>query len=489
MVSDPRRPDWSYLRPMVSTLSGPAAASLLGVITAVLLTLSLVGCAPEESVGDRPVTAPTNIDCPGQPVPTELTVTCHRIEVDGASLAVAVLHGPDPDRAPVLFLHGGPGGRAVADRDRWLAPRSELLANHDVVLVDQRGGGNSTPSLDCPEMEYRGPEDNAPEGLAEDRACRNRLVSAGFEPSTVTVGRIAADLVAVRRVLAIDRWHLYGVSYGTRIALELLRIDDAAIVSLALDSVVPPDADETADLPDGIVAALAKLEDRCTDDGSCPVGVLEPLRRTLDRLARDPTVVQIDARSLTFDDTAFLAASVRTLSRPDGPMALTEAIALADAGRLAEAVDRLAPVDASAGTSRSAGDTLSEGAWVAVTCGDQRPGMAFEPTDLDDPVHRAEHGRWSELRARCAAWKIPSSDPATRTPVRSAVPTLILAGELDPITPARWAETVARWLDDVEVVVSPRWTHAPSTWNPCATHLVTQFLDTGDRPTGGSANC
>ena len=474
---------------MASILSGSPAVSLLGVITATLLTLSLVGCAPEESATGRPVAAPANIGCPGEPVPTELTVTCHRIEVEGASLSVAVLHAPDPDGAPVLFLHGGPGGRAVADRDRWLAPRSKILANHDVVLVDQRGGGNSTPSLDCPEMEHRGPQDNAQEGLAGDRSCRNRLVSAGFEPSTVTVGRIAADLVAVRQALAIDRWHLHGVSFGTRIALELLRTDDAAIVSLALDSVVPPDADETADLPDGIVAALTKLEDRCTDDGFCPIGVLEPLRRTLDRLAHDPTVVQVDNRSLTFDDTAFLAASVRTLSRPDGPVALTEAIALADAGRLAEAVDRLAPVDASAGTSRSAGDALAEGAWVAVTCGDQRPGMSFEPTDLNDPIHRAEHGRWLDLRARCAAWKIPSSDPATRTPVRSAVPTLILAGELDPVTPARWAATVARWLDDVEVVVSPRWTHAPSTWNSCAAHLVTRFLDTGDRPTGGSTDC
>ena len=488
-MSDPLRPDWSYLRPMPSILSGSPAVSLLGVITATLLTLSLVGCAPEESATDRPVAAPANIGCPGEPVPTELTVTCHRIEVEGASLSVAVLHAPDPDGAPVLFLHGGPGGRAVADRDRWLAPRSKILANHDVVLVDQRGGGNSTPSLDCPEMEHRGPQDNAQEGLAGDRSCRNRLVSAGFEPSTVTVGRIAADLVAVRQALAIDRWHLHGVSFGTRIALELLRTDDAAIVSLALDSVVPPDADETADLPDGIVAALTKLEDRCTDDGFCPIGVLEPLRRTLDRLAHDPTVVQVDNRSFTFDDTAFLAASVRTLSRPDGPVALTEAIALADAGRLAEAVDRLAPVDASAGTSRSAGDALAEGAWVAVTCGDQRPGMSFEPTDLNDPIHRAEYGRWLDLRARCAAWKIPSSDPATRTPVRSAVPTLILAGELDPVTPARWAATVARWLDDVEVVVSPRWTHAPSTWNSCAAHLVTRFLDTGDRPTGGSTDC
>ncbi len=487
------------LPPGVPPAPAPAPANRLALT--LLLALTLSGCTTGQPDEAPTAIGPTEVDCPGEPVPTELTVTCHRITVDVdpiamAALAVAILHAPDPTGAPVLFLHGGPGGRAVADRNLWLTPRSELLADHDVVLVDQRGGGDSTPSMNCPEMERPDPVDPELGSLAGDRACRSRLAASGVDPTSVTVGRIATDLVTVRRALGIDRWHLHGVSFGTRIALELLRIDEPAIISMALDSVVPPDADETADLPDGIVAALDVLENRCTDDGSCPSGVLAPLRQILRGLDDDPVVVQIDRHgSTTVDDTAFLAAAVRTLGRPDGPVVLPDAIALAEADRLAEAMDRLASVDrqgldrSSARGAGSAGDPLAEGVWAAVTCGDQLPGMSFEPMATDDPIHRAEHGRWVALRARCAAWQVPASDPVTRTPVRSSVPTLILAGRMDPVTPVAWAEAAARSLDDVALVVSSRWTHAPSTWDRCAAHVVARFLDSGDRPSVLSADC
>lgn len=462
------------------------------LVSAALALLVAGGCVTESTAGRQPAAAPPEVTCPGELVPTEVTVTCHRVDVDDASISVAVLHSPTPTGDPVLFLHGGPGGRAVADRHRWLAPRSELLDAHDVVLVDQRGGGASTPSLDCPEM--AGP-DAGDALLAGDRACRDRLADTGIDPSSVNVSRIADDLVAVRRALGIDRWHLHGVSFGTRVALELMRHDESAIVSVALDSVVPPDADETADLPAGIVAALGTLEDRCTGDGTCPTGILEPLRSVLARLDADPVVAQVDDRSHTVDDTAFLAAAVRTLGRPDGPTLLPRALVLADGDRLAEAVALLSPVGSDvvdgtrAATGQGTGDGLAEGAWVGVTCGDQLPGMSFEPIDLDDPIHRAEHGRWTALRARCAAWDVPPSPHATRQPVRSTVPTLILTGRMDPITPTIWARSAARHLDDPTLVASPAWTHAPSTWDPCAAHLVARFLATGERPAGPVPDC
>ena len=464
-------------------------------VSFLVLALAVGGCATSQDSVDPIGLALAESTCPGEPVPTELTVTCHRVSVDGASLSVAVLHAPLPTGDPVLFLHGGPGGRAVADRNRWLVPRSGQLANHDVVLVDQRGGGDSRPSMDCPEMER--PHDQA---LAGDRSCRARLAESGNDVSAVTVGQIAADLVAVRQALEIDHWHLHGVSFGTRVALELMRTDGPAITSVVLDSVVPPNIDETADLPAGIVAALTSLEEWCITRGSCTSGVLAPLRRILIRLDENPVVVQVDeSASMTVDDTAFLGAVVRTLGRPDGPTVVPEAILLADTNHLAEAMDQLSPV--SQGRSQfvgneltgygaqSAGDALAEGAWVGVTCGDQLPGMKFEVSNSDDPIHRAEQGRWVELRARCAAWKVPPSDPTTRAPISSSIPTLILAGELDPITPAAWAKTVAEGLTDEETVIWFQWTHAPSTWNQCAAHLVTHFLDTGNRPDGSRTYC
>jgi len=469
-------------------------------VLTVLLVVTLNGCTT--SPADEGAALATHLairTCPGEPVPSKLTVTCHRVEVEGASISVALLHAPDPTGNPVLFLHGGPGGRAVADRYRWLTPRSELLDTHDVVLVDQRGGGDSTPSMDCPEM--RRP-DAGEAALAGDRACRDRLIKGGIDPSSVNVEQIAIDLVAVRQALGIDRWHLHGVSFGSRVALELMRRDESAIVSAVLDSVVPPDADETADLPQGILAALLALEGRCTDDGSCPSGVVEPLRGVLSHLRFNPVVVQVDDQSFTVDDTAFLAAGVDTLGRPNGPALLPEALQMAVADRLAEAMAILISaeatiVDSTRGAvsnsevtrSGNTGDRLAEGVWAAVTCGDQLPGMSFEPTNVNDPIHQAEHTRWVALRARCAAWQVAPTAHSTRLPVNSPVPTLILAGDLDPVTPSSWARSVARHLDDSTVVTSSRWTHAPSTWDTCATHLTVRFLATGDRPSGPSPDC
>ena len=466
----------------------------------VLLVAPLNGCTTNPA--DEGATQTTRVaigTCPGEPVPSELTVTCHRVEVEGASISVALLHAPDPTGNPVLFLHGGPGGRAVADRYRWLTPRSELLDTHDVVLVDQRGGGDSTPSMDCPEM--RRP-DAGQAVLAGDRACRDRLIKGGIDPSSVNVEQIAIDLVAVRQALGIDRWHLHGVSFGSRVALELMRRDESAIVSAVLDSVVPPDADETADLPQGILAALLTLEGRCTGDRSCPSGVVEPLRGVLDHLKVDPVVVQVDDRSFTVDDTAFLSAGVDALGRPNGPALLPEALEMAVANRLAEAMAMLSSAETTiVDSTRNAvsdsevtrvgntGDRLAEGVWAAVTCGDQLPGMSFEPTNVNDPIHRAEHTRWVALRARCAVWQVPPTAHSTRLPVSSPVPTLILAGDLDPVTPSSWARSVAQHLDDSTVVTSSRWTHAPSTWDPCATHLTVRFLATGERPSGPSPDC
>ena len=466
----------------------------------VLLVAALNGCttkpADEESGSTTHLTIRT---CPGEPVPSELTVTCHQIEVEGASISAAVLHAPNPTGNPVLFLHGGPGGRAVVDRYRWLTPRSELLDTHDVVLVDQRGGGDSTPSMNCPEMRHPDAEETA---LAGDRACRDRLIKSGIDPASVNVERIAIDLVVVRQALGIDRWHLHGVSFGSRVALELMRRDEPAIVSVVLDSVVPPDADETADLPQGILAALHTLEGRCTGDGSCPSGVVEPLRGVLNRLKVGPMVVQVDDRSFKVDDTAFLAATVDALGRPEGPALLPGALGMAATDRLAEAMAilisaettivnsaRSAVSDSEATNYVNTGDRLAEGVWVAVTCGDQLPGMSFEPTNVNDPIYRAEHTRWVALRARCAAWQVPPTADSTRMPVSSPVPTLILAGDLDPVTPSSWARSVARHLDDSTIVTSSRWTHAPSTWNPCAIHLTVRFLASGERPSSPSPDC
>ena len=93
------------------------------------------------------------VACPTEAVPTELEVACYQYLQDDGHLTLAVLNAAAASDHPVLVIHGGPGGRVVAERHHWLVPPSPILAHHDMLLVDQRGSGSSQPSLDCPEVD------------------------------------------------------------------------------------------------------------------------------------------------------------------------------------------------------------------------------------------------------------------------------------------------------------------------------------------------
>ncbi len=481
-------------RPATAARPGATLRRAAILLVGAAILGGVVACSDEPA---GPAALPA-VRCPEPAVPTELAVTCHRVEVDGASLAVAVLHAEDPTGHPVLHLHGGPGGRAVADRHRWLAPRSPLLAHHDVVLVDQRGGGRSTPSLDCPEVDGS----TTPEpGL--HRACRDRLDAAGIDRSSVTVARLAEDLVAVREALGVGRWHLHGTSYGTRVALELLRTDGDAVASVVLDSVVPPDVATHDELPGGVVEAVSALGRWCTAPArSCPVDVGDRLGVVLGRLADEPATVTVrSGDTVRLDDGTFLRLVTGVLAgpAPHGPAIAARAIDVA-ATSPAEAAALLLDATAASGSveSRTVGDPVAEGAQLSVECADELPGNDFgvpedlEPQAWEDRVAAAVRERWLDVRTLCALWGVDPSPAATRREVRSDVPVLVLAGLLDPVTPVRWARHLVRdsgGLADAVLATSGGWSHVPSMSDPCAAALVADFLDDGTRPAPGPVDC
>ena len=453
--------------------------ALAGVLCLIGLAAACSGSSPvpnRSAAGDMLLDAA----CPGEEVPTELTVSCHRLELADASLSVVVIHSDDPTGAPVLHLHGGPGGRAVLDRYRWLVPRSEVLEGHDVILVDQRGGGDSTPSLDCPELDA-GPL----AGLDDYRSCRRRLDDAGIDRGQTTVESIAADMVSLREAFGLDSWHLHGASFGTRIALELLRIDGGAVVSAVLDSPMPPEVDAYDELPVGVLSALEELEAGCREVAACPEGLLEPLRGVLADLADRPVAVTTTSgESVLYDDVRFVRLLTDALAGPVGPVVVREAIPLAASKQLAEAVARLAGI---ASTGRSTGDPVAEGAQLSSECADEVPFNTMATTATGDPILDAVSGAATDVRALCALWDVPASHRTVDLAVSSDAPVLILSGHLDPITPVAWARRLADSLGHATLVESHGWTHVPSMSDACAAHIVAGFLDGETSAT--SPNC
>ena len=142
-------------------------------------------------------------------------------------LAYAVLYAPteSPQPDPVIYLAGGPGGSAVKELDGWLdAP---YLQDRDLVLLDQRGTGYSLPTLNCPEMEQ----------AVQDatQACRDRLVEEGVDLQAYSSVENAADVADLRVALGYDEWNLYGISYGTRLALTVMRDHPEGVRSVVLE--------------------------------------------------------------------------------------------------------------------------------------------------------------------------------------------------------------------------------------------------------------
>ena len=432
-------------------------------------------------------------NCPGETVPTQVAVNCYKHRTGDSSTAFAILESPDAKHEPIIFLHGGPGGRSVFDRHIWLTPRSKILNSHDLILVDQKGSGESEPSLDCWEVD---------QGLNENSisACKTRLSLEGIDFSSYQVREIAEDIVQLRVSLGIKKWNLYGVSFGSRIALELISIDEGAVNSVVLDSPLPDHVAAYDSLPSESERAINLTLNNCQIMNECDLSLLnqetsdcphtqslmsECLGNLLTRLNRNPIMFSDSENTISVDDSTFAFELVNTLAHPDGKSTVPKAVMLALNGRMAEAMNSLLTVNV-AGYSK--GDELSEGAQFSSECLDELPKNDPLIEQYSTPLAKALSKREKVLQEICAIW-IPSETPIRKhSPQSFETEALILSGLLDPITPASWSLKTKEILPNSILVQRENWTHAPSLNDECAKELVYKFF-TGDRWNKGKPPC
>jgi pimeloyl-ACP methyl ester carboxylesterase len=200
-------------------------------------------------------------------------------------LAVAIVRSSSPNPAPdpIVFLQGGPGVNAldmltVLSTIYNVSPFYDFLADHDLIVFDQRGVGYSTPSLNCPEVEKQTYEDLSLNLSREEaqqnsiqafQACHDRLLKEGRNLAAYTSSSNAADVNDLRLALGYAEWNLYGVSYGTRLALTVMRDFPEGVRSVILDSVYPPQVDGYAEKVGNAERALNLLFDRCAANPLC----------------------------------------------------------------------------------------------------------------------------------------------------------------------------------------------------------------------------
>ena len=227
-------------------------------------TSSSVGSPPQRTTLPRFEQAPCEFRDVAAGWPGANGVECGWLHVeetrggsDGRTLklwvAIARGNGADVAQDPLLYIHGGPGIAtvdsrfpAIADHPTWPLFR----ASRDIIFFDQRGTGRSEPefcaelnaAMDAIAIEDPPAQEALQRKVAAFAACRRSLLEQGVNFAAYNSKATADDAEDLRRALGYPAWNVYGVSYGTWPALEIVRTHPDSVRSVILDSPYPPNS-------------------------------------------------------------------------------------------------------------------------------------------------------------------------------------------------------------------------------------------------------
>ncbi len=444
--------------------------------------------------------------CPRQLVRGEVegdTVVCGTVSVPelhtklfGKRLELAVLtlkaKTDTPLADPIIFLQGGPGGAALETIDYWQdLPWRET---RDIVLVDQRGTGYSEPDLKCTELYEM-------EDLLEAvEACRNRLARI-TSLQAYNSHENAADISLVVKALGYEEANLYGVSYGTRLALTMMRDYPKSIRSVVLDSTYPPQVERLLETDTNFHAMLQTLFADCKADEACNTAYPElenDFINTLERLEDLPASVWSDTLYISgldvirlyfqamYDEGILVNVpfSMQKLSESDYSDSILLLSGIAEPGDLNNRAVLFGKflqtiIELFQNLWR---DVQAEGVFFSTECQED---VAFQKRvqvervtlELPEVFQNAALDQADFMFDICDIWRVPRSKQVENEAVSSDIPTLVLAGRYDPVTNVKWGELAASTLSNSYFYEYPNAAHGVFLSGDCPVNMVQTFLD------------
>ena len=393
------------------------------------------------------------------------------------SIFVAVLPAntlsPQPD--PLVLLAGGPG-QAASTLGPFALSLSAIRRTRDIVLIDQRGTGRSSP-LACPAF---APDEHAEfdtDPVPKALLCAWQLAGKGVDASQYTTSAWVADLDAMREALGYRQVNLWGGSYGTRVAQEYLRRHPEHVRSVVLDGVAPPSLRISFDVwrtrddaLDGVIAAC-RASAACAKAHPDPAATLREVRQALEggRSVSVPDPRTGVRREMRVDFETIVAALQPLTYSPEAASLIPELLALAHDGEYAPLL---------AASLTVVGDLPYEfnpALFYSVTCAEDVPRVT-----RDERMNGVADARVRSLARRalavCDQWPKGTYPPDFTAPVQSALPVLLLSGGLDPVTPPAYGDEVAKGFPNSRHVIAAGFGHIVSP-HACTPRLIAAFVD------------
>ncbi len=438
---------------------------------------------------------PPNFKC-GYVIVPEDHFSANNYNTIQIAVAIAQATGDTPQSNPIIYLEGGPGISAIAGSVTFTNFVYNLeLPDRDIVYIDQRGAGLSQPHLTCPEItnfvvgsldkpwqdeQYI---DNYLIRLAE---CLDYLKRQGINLTAYTSVQNAADVIVVAETLGYDEINLFGISYGARLTLTILRDfgQTGYIRSAVIGGVYGPEAN-TLEFPINFKQRLDILFDICEQDANCHQSYPNLQRRFAEYLAEldhnpkkiDFTLPDGTSIEAIIDDTVFLN---RLFSALVGGKRMV--------GKLPKLLDSTMKGDPALFSFAlflytKYSESIAWGMFTAVQC--QEEFLLLTPDEIakaKDTIPTQMVG-WglrfpessSKLPVFCETFGFEPADPREAKAVSSDVPTLVISGRYDPFTPPEWADRASEGLSRAYIYILEDAGHDAASAGSCPHLLVHNF--------------
>jgi pimeloyl-ACP methyl ester carboxylesterase len=377
-----------------------------------------------------------------------------------------------------------------------------MNADRELILVDQRGTHLADPLLGCADYDESQNRDYsigftsaaaAAADVAATKACGDRFRSAGVDLSAYNTKENAADIADLRAALGIKSWNMYGVSYGTKLALVSLRDHPEGIRALILDSVSPPNLNIVKEWWSAPAESFKAIFAACRAQPACAAAfpTLEAdFFATVKRLDASPVIVEtknasgapvtlhIDAFAFAFTvidgsehgDPAMIPKMIADLARGNSDLVVK--------AMLAEQTPP--PIVGLGGLGLAFTVFCGEAANLTTEQEALARSKAVLP-EFPDSVF-ALQPKQGRLFQQCPVWDVKDADASMMTPVVSDIPVLILEGTFDAATAPSWVDLITPGLKTSQLVSMPFTGHSVYGKSPCAVQIAAGFLANPTQP-------